>query len=140
MTNDLLLALATAVSFAQPAASPPTTLIGVEAARDGSRLILLGITAMGPETGRAALEREAREGEYAVSRLPRDHGEETMVLFPPNSSRSGALRLLRRAQAGEFGVLELEVIVVSADAAMDGIDFSTEVTAEPVDYIVPPLP
>ena len=140
MTNGLLLGLAAALGVAQHFAPPSANVIGVEAASDGTPLILLGITATGSEAGRAALEREARTRKFAVQRLPRDQVEETMVLFPPNSSRAEAVGLLRRAQAGKFGALELEVVVVSAAAARDGIDFSTEVTAEPTSYIVLPRP
>ena len=117
-----------------------STLIGVLAAKDRSPLILLGITAMGSDASLAAVESQARAAHFKAERLPRDNREETMVIFPPNSSRSLAVSLLRRAEAGEFGKLELEVVVVSPAAAADGIDFDTEVTAEPVDYIVPPVP
>jgi hypothetical protein len=113
-----------------PLPPTPPVLIGVEAAKDGTPLVLLGFLAFGSKDDLERLRKSAAAVGLDSERIPTDGQlREAGVMFPPGTDRAAALGLYHRARDGEFGPLKVEVVVVAQSAARDGIDFDREVSA-----------
>jgi hypothetical protein len=118
---------------------PRPSFVIVESAEDRSPLLMLGFVAFGAAQDLERLDSAARERNLSSNRTAADDGSpEQMILFPAGSNRAHALAIYRDARSGRFGPLRVEVVIVPVAAAADGVDFDTEVTAEPPSFIVEP--
>jgi hypothetical protein len=123
------------------AVPPPPRVVIVESASTHQPTMFLGFMAVGDEAAMIKLERAAVASGLSAGRTKNDKDEtEVMVVFPPDSDVRNALPLYRKALAGEFGKLMLEVTIVPVSAAADGIDLETEVSVEGPESIVVPQP
>jgi hypothetical protein len=114
-------------------------MIVVERAQDHAPLIMLGFLAVGGEASLKALQSAAISVDLENGRTSNNRNEiEVMVLFRPGSSRSSSLDLYHDAQAGKFGALRLEVILVPLPATGQGVDLDRDASAEPPSYISDP--
>jgi hypothetical protein len=120
---------------------PPTPppLIIVEEARSHQPTILLSFLAVGAEADMARLEQRAKELAVPSSRTQNDKGEgEVMVMFPPQTNQAAGLQLYRDANAGKFGPLKLEVVLISLKDAADGIDLDKDADVQDPSFILVP--
>jgi hypothetical protein len=115
-------------------------MIGVMSVEDRTPLILLGLFAFGEESDLGRLDAAARLAGLPSRSVPDEDGSRHQaIFFPPGVDRSSALAIFRQAREGAFGLLRLEVIIVPVAAALDGVDFETEVSAEPPSFIAEPI-
>jgi hypothetical protein len=117
--------------------APPPAMIGVEAAQDGTPLVLLGFLAFGSKGDLEKLRRSAATLGLKAEPIETDgRSRESGVMFPPGTDRAAALGLYRRARDAGFGPLKVELVVIAQSAIRDGIDWDKEVSAVPPGAIV----
>jgi hypothetical protein len=88
----------------------------------GVPLLMLGFVAFGESEDLDKLIAAAKAASFNGSVVEGQTDPEAMVIFPQSASRSGAMDLYHKALRGDFGRLRIEAMVVTVEAAADGID------------------
>ena len=94
------------------AVPPPANVVIVESAIDHTPQIFMGFTASGSDQELAQLQKEARKLGLPAEPCPVDEGVGMMIAFPPGNNGSTAMQFYRRALAGKFGNLKLELALM----------------------------
>lgn len=110
---------------ATPPPAPP--VVQVLRATNDEALILMGLTAKGPDADLSRLAAAATAANLRSARVPDTSPAELMIGFAPGTPRATAIDFFRRASGGEFGGLRIEVVAVPVLKAVDGIDMEREV-------------
>lgn len=110
---------------ATPPPAPP--VVQVQRASNEEALILMGVILKGAAADIDRAQAAAQAARFRAGRVPDETPPELMIGFAPGTPRAAALEFFRRATAGEFGALRVEVIAVPVLKAVDGIDMDREV-------------